>query len=389
MRPVVRVLFVMFKDVDAVQSSGSSVRPAKMLQAFRAVGCDVVLLDGAQNDLKERRKRVRRVVRRIKEGERFDLCYIEPPSGPLFCPTDLSLLKLLKTRGIPTGLFYRDAYHLFPDSHAKKSAIKEFVISKMAQRDFKIIERSCKTVYVPTLSFGRIVGFSRIKALPPGCRPCPSSQAALSNDGATVSALYVGGISKDYGIDLLLDSFKAINLETLRVKLTVVCPRGAWDCYVSSSDLRSQLPAWLTVVHASGADLDSHYASADFGIIPRLRSSYNDICFPVKLVEYLSHGLPVVATNCTETASFVRRWEVGIIAEDDTESLSSAIASLLTKGNIRKYFERKIETACEENSWKSRVMTVLTDLNPEKAKLLESSISNNAEVGKLDKWGKS
>ena len=164
------VLFVMFKDVAAVPDSGSSVRPLKMLQAFKNIGCKVTLLEGLQNDVARRHKNVRRIIDGLKEGKRYDCCYVEPPSGPLFCPTDLTLLKELKRREIPVGLFYRDAYHLFPQNFSQEGRLKEAVIRHMAHRDFKTFSRTCEVAYVPSRSFGELVGFPiPTKPLPPAC----------------------------------------------------------------------------------------------------------------------------------------------------------------------------------------------------------------------------
>ena len=356
----VKVLYVTFIDIEENPSSGSSVRPLKMLQAFRDAGCNVTVLEGQQNKVYRRHKRVSEIINQLKRGERFDICYIEPPSGPFLCPTDLKLLKQLDRCDIPVGLFYRDAYYLFPDSFSSGIHLKEALISHMMKRDRKVFSKACDIIYVPTTSFGELVDFpNKTIPLPPGCSGQGKNVLGYTSSQAT--GIYVGGISEEYGSLLLLDSFALARQKGYAVKLIFVCPKDSWSSLPSKYVAYDQ-HEWLEVVHASGDELNQYYEKADFGIIPRLRTPYNDIAFPVKLVEYLSHGLPILATNCTAVEEFVLHWHVGLITTDDVASFSGAIANFVQVQDLRGTYRNAIRDACEKNSWGQRARSVIEDL---------------------------
>ena len=355
------VLFVMFKDVAAVPDSGSSVRPLKMLQAFKNIGCKVTLLEGLQNDVARRHKNVRRIIDGLKEGKRYDCCYVEPPSGPLFCPTDLTLLKELKRREIPVGLFYRDAYHLFHQNFSQEGRLKEAVIRHMAHRDFKTFSRTCEVAYVPSRSFGELVGFPiPTKPLPPACAQS-RFEAPVARNGKGVAGVYVGAASKEYGTFLLLEAFDEANRLGSHADLTFVCPPGQWESLPEEYRKYRDKP-WLSVVQAKGNELEEHYRTADFGIMPRLRTPYNDIAAPVKMVEYISHGLPVLSTDCTECKNFVETWGIGKTVQADPDSMARGIAEFAETKSPRNAYREALLAACRENTWEKRAQTVIKDL---------------------------
>lgn len=355
-----KLLYIVFIDIDATPSSGSSVRPIKMLQAFRDINCDVTVLEGQQNRIFERHKKVTEILRRLRRGEHFDFCYIEPPSGPFLCPTDLRLLKELRKCNVPVGLFYRDAFYLFPESFSAGMLLKNRLISYMMKRDREVISKTCDIIYVPTASFGELVDFpNETRALPPGCSEFQIAEER--SPSVEITGLYVGGVSEEYGSLLLLDSFDIARKKGCAAKLIFICAEEAWGSLPDKYKKYEQSD-WLTVVHASGEKLEQYYMQADFGIIPRLKTSYNDIAFPVKLVEYISHGLPVLATSCAATEDFILHWAIGVVADDDLNSFSDAVISLAQKGNIREAYRSAIKMACEGNSWTQRACDVIEDL---------------------------
>ena len=55
---MMKLLYITFIDMNDAPSTGSSVRPLKMLEAFEALGVEVVTVSGMNNNLKARKKAV-------------------------------------------------------------------------------------------------------------------------------------------------------------------------------------------------------------------------------------------------------------------------------------------------------------------------------------------
>ena len=58
-------------------------------------------------------------------------------------------------------------------------------------------------------------------------------------------------------------------------------------------------------------------------MIPRAPGAYNDLAIPIKLMEYLAYGRPLLVTDRTETARIVRAADAGIVVGDSPDEHGS------------------------------------------------------------------
>jgi glycosyltransferase involved in cell wall biosynthesis len=340
-----KLLLITFIDF-GVMKSGSSVRPQRIYEAFKDLGYDVNLLSGLQNRKLERLRRVFKKFLEIRKNLP-DFCYVEPPSGPFFNFCDHLLLIYLKIKGVPIGLFYRDAYWLFADWWPVKGA-KAFFLRLMHRFDLFVIKRTCKVVFFPTKSMADLFDMTHKGVLPPaGFDFVTNSHPVYRN------ALYVGGVTGFYGTDILLKAFEIVN-ETLckDIQLTVVCRekemKNFFDAYIDKP--------WLKIAHASGDEqLRIFYEQCDIALYPSRRDNYMDFCMPVKLCEYLSRGLPVVCTHCKEAANFVQTCGFGVICKDTPEDLAQKVVMLYeTPMLLDELRNNAIKSLRENNLWVHR-----------------------------------
>jgi glycosyltransferase involved in cell wall biosynthesis len=341
-----KLLFISFIDFGDM-TSGSSVRPQRMYEAFRELGYEISLLSGLQNRKRERLKNVHAKYRELKKNGLPDFCYVEPPSGPFFNFCDHLMLIWLKRCGVPIGLFYRDAYWKFADWWPV-SGLKRFFLILMHRFDLFVIKRTCKIVFYPTQSMAALFEMPCKDVLPPAGADFVAPEHALYH-----RALYVGGVSKNYGTDLLLKAFEIVNeREKKNIMLTVVCRASEQSDFFTGYVGRP----WLELAHASGDEqLGPIYACSDITIYPSRRDFYMDFCMPVKLFEYLSRALPVVCTGCKEAAAFVDANGIGLVAEDNPESIAEKVIQLYeTPELIGEIRGRCIKALRGGNQWVHR-----------------------------------
>jgi glycosyltransferase involved in cell wall biosynthesis len=348
-----RLLLISFIDFGEMKS-GSSVRPQRMYDAFVKLGYDVDLLSGLQNRKRERWKRVFRKYREIRNNLP-DFCYVEPPSGPFFNLCDHLLLLYLKLKKVPIGLFYRDAYWMFADWWPVHGA-KKFFLKLMHRFDLFIFNHTCNVVFFPTQSMADLFKFKNKSVLPPA-----GADFVTAEHETAGRALYIGGVSKFYGTDIMLEAFSIIN-ERMKenIKLTVCCRESEmkdfFDGYLDKP--------WLEVVHLSGdKQLKPLYERSDVALYPSRRDFYMDFCMPVKLFEYLSRGLPVVATNCKETAQFVLKNGIGVVSEDNPEAFAAAVVSLIKDRRQLHLCRVNAKNALiRRNLWEHRAMKAAREI---------------------------
>ena len=346
------ILYITFIDFGELKS-GSSVRPQKIYQAFLQEGHEVKLLEGQQNRRAERRQKVREILSWL-DSHKPDICYVDPPSGPIFNSIDLQLLKRIHRMGVPIGLFYRDAYWKFAKWWGV-TGIKKWVLTYMHKRDLKLFGQNCDILYFPSRSMADLFHFPKQEILPPGgeihCAPHPHLYHQM---------VYVGGISERYGSSILLNAMKLLQKKHLDIRLSLVC-REAEMGYL---DKKYRDAPWLKIYHASGDDqLRPIYEKADVGILPLKRDFYMDFAIPVKTFEYMGYGLPLISTDCVETKRIIDRYECGITCKDDAESLANAIEAFYQDPNRIKVYQRNVMRAMQENKWTDRTKKVIEDLS--------------------------
>ena len=359
------LLYITFIDMDDAPSSGSSVRPQKMLEAFQQIGVEVVLLSGQNNQIKERRRNIRRIIR-ILRTKRPDYCYIEPPSGPMFCQTDIKLIKELYHKGIPIGLFYRDAYWKYPeyfmDNNASlKDRIKQKIIRSMQVRQLQVFEKCCRILYFPSNSMAKMFSVLRKDVLPPGCF-FPNGVNPKDIISEKPVFIFVGGAAINHGTLLTLDAFKRANKEQTRAKLIYICPENQWKA-MGLEEEKQKCKEWLTVLHLSGDEqLEKEYEKADVALLTAPRTAYRDFAVPIKIYEYISYLKPILVTNCTETAKIIQDNDVGWVTEDKAEEIAEQILELADNPEMIYEKKKNLFKARENNLWRVRAEKVISDL---------------------------
>jgi glycosyltransferase involved in cell wall biosynthesis len=246
--------------------------------------------------------------------------YVESSSS-LPGPADLIFLWLARSLGVPVLTYVRDAYQLFPEYYPLTSLRRR--ISRMAFLPvFRTLARVSSVVAFPSRGLARAVlgdgNWARDAALlPPGAR-LPTVPAL---DTAARAILYVGGMDHAAsGGDLLLDAMDLARERVHDLRLICVVPEGQRP--------REPYPAWLEVVRGGDREIAGLLPRVLATATPRLRSPYNDLAVPIKVVEYLGYGRPMIVTDAAETAAIVEAAGSGVVVPATTEGLADGIVSV-------------------------------------------------------------
>lgn len=339
------ILYITFVDFDNL-SSASSLRPYEIYKAFLNNGYKVTLLTGLQNRMGERWRNAFDFLRKIRKKQ-FDFCYIELPSGPIFNLCDHLLMMYIKSRKIPVGIFYRDAYWKYP-SWNTMNRFKRFIIKTMNQFDLFIFRHTCKIVYFPSDTMADLFSLHRKLSLPPACR----NDLFIDDTTLKKKVIYVGAASKKYGIDMLLEAFSMLNENRNDlIYLNLVCRET--NEYVKPY----MNEPWLKIYTGySGEKLKDIYLDSDFAVIPRKREEYTDFAVPVKLYEYISYGLPIISTNCIETAKVINSYNIGLCCDDNAQALKQSVEEMYDNYTQKiDLYKNNIKKAISENLWSTRV----------------------------------
>ena len=356
---MMRILYINY--VDGVKLlSGSSVRPAKMLKAFKDLNYEVVILSGNQFD-KNRKQKIKKIEREI-ELNKPDLCYIESPTYPIVKHSDRALIRKIHSKKIPMAYFYRDFYRKFPNQFPRKTGfighLKDYGLDLLQYLTDRVL-RNCDIVYFPSMEAAKLFDYKDKRALPPAGEDHLAEEKERTHVG-----IYVGGVVGHYDATLLLDSCQILHRQDESFKLILVCRKDEWE----QVDHPCKNVEWLEVHHASGKELEPLYRRASVAfVMPRKDIPYNEFAVSVKTFEYISYGLPVVAVNCKALSDVVEGENIGIVVKPNAADVCNAVKKILSSDETYSEFCDKIKEALlKRNLWIHRVNTIVRDLLPKK-----------------------
>lgn len=164
--------------------------------------------------------------------------------------------------------------------------------------------------------------------------------------------LYQGGLQQGRGLEKLIDTASLVpNAYFVFIgggRLTQTLTQLSRD-----RGLQDRVYFIPTV---SLADLPSYTASADIGVQPIENTCLNHYTTDSnKLFEYLTAGLPVVATNFPEIRKIVQRNEVGILVpHNDPLALAAALNALVSDAALRSKFASNARATAYRLNWEEQ-----------------------------------
>lgn len=284
----------------------------------------------------------------------LDGIYVESSSF-LPSPADVAFLALARALGIPVLTYVRDAQPLFAEYSPRGSA-KRWLSRRLFVPAFRALMAASTSVAFPSAglaaSFGRGEG---ALLLPPGS---PPPLDVPRRPGAN-TLLFVGGMRYPvHGLSILIEGVERARAAGHDVEVVCVSRPG--------EEPPLPHPAWLRVAHGGSAEITALLPGVRASITPRLRSPYNDLAVPIKVMEYLSYGRPLLVTDCTEQARIVEETRSGWVVPATGDGLADGIGQVFRADETR--LDELSEAAREGarvNSWRARAEQVLNVLSLE------------------------
>lgn len=360
----INIIFHIPWKITKPNSSGSQIRPLKMLKAFKALDFQVDIIMGSGE---ERKEQIKHIKQKIKTGTTYNFVYSESSTYPTTLAygvkdaikypfLDFRFFAFCKINKIPIGLFYRDIYWRFP-KQINKSLVKKLILKIMYQFDLIIYQKYIDILYIPSIKMSKYLGFkfSCIKQLPPGASKIyiNESRKKIQN----INVFYVGGVSNHYRIHKLL---KVIG-DFPEISLTICCREKEWQNNLYG--YKHLLKPNINIVHLSGEDLLPIYKKADVVSLFMENTTYRDFAMPVKLFEYLAYQKPIIATKGTAAGDFIEANGVGWVIPYDEKALKEILNQIKRNPEILIEKKRNISKILPRNTWKSRALQVCKDLS--------------------------
>jgi glycosyltransferase involved in cell wall biosynthesis len=200
----------------------------------------------------------------------------------------------------------------------------------------------------------------RVQVVPNGVDPGRFDVPSTRAGGDDVAVAFVGTLKPWHGLDALVDAFAALATRIPRARLVIVGDgpeRAALEDRAAAAGIASRV-TWTGAV--APEQMPSILAGVDIGVAPypRLPDFYFS---PLKVLEYMAAGLPVVASRSGSLPDLVEHGVHGLLYEpSDVDGLAAAIARLAADPPLRR---RLGELACakvrRDHTWRAVARRIL------------------------------
>lgn len=325
--------------------SAPKVRITRMREAFEEIS-DLTFL----SDTREARRKP--LLALIPQIRRFDAVYVEAATSTA-TETDLLFYHLCRKLGIPLGIYVRDAFPLY-DYRYDAKPLKHRLLKLAWHVSIHCYEREASALYFPTQGLAEHFHHPRKLLLPPGGTLVPG----VDRGAPEPRIIYVGGVSELLGSDLLMRAMERVVEDVPDAKLTFVCAPGS-DALLAPWRDRS----WLEIKHLETDALLPEMNRAAVAVIPFRQADYPAL--PVKLLDYLSYRMPVVATPWADVVAFITKHQCGHVVEASPEALAAGLVRVLRDPEEARRLSAAAAAAIEAgNTWDDRARHVLQTLLP-------------------------
>jgi glycosyltransferase involved in cell wall biosynthesis len=240
---------------------------------------------------------------------------------------DVATLRDVERRARPAVLDVHD------DPAAQLAA---FGIDPGAERGRELAERAERNraafewLLAPSPLFAELVGLPRERTItaPNGTdtttitpRPFPG-QPAIG---------FASGAAPGRGIETLVDAARQVRPThpDLRLLLWLVATGADSEAYLDALRARLGGDAWIEIRSAPYERMSDELGRATVIAIPHPPNAYLEAALPIKLMDAMAAGRPVVVTPRTVTVGVVRDAECGIVVGDTTDDLAGGLVALL------------------------------------------------------------
>lgn len=171
-------------------------------------------------------------------------------------------------------------------------------------------------------------------------------------DDRTTKLLYVGRVSREKNLHLLVDAYRRLAMQTPAVTLTIVGDGPYLETMRAETD---GLPCIFTG-RLDGEDLAAAYASSDLFVFPSTTDTFGNV-----VLEAQASGIPVIVTDQGGPAENILPDATGLVIEGGSaRALHEAMSSLVEDPQrrrqmglaARKYMENRSFEAAFDKTWK-------------------------------------
>lgn len=181
----------------------------------------------------------------------------------------------------------------------------------------------------------------------------PREPVSWPTDGP-LRVLYHGGLAPRFGVETLLRAFARLRERFPRLEVRVC----------GSGEDRDRLAALAAEIDPARIDISrdpvpferipGELAASHIGVVPTLHDHFTELLLPVKLLEYVHMGLPVVASRLPGISSYFGEQDLATFVPGDAADLAGALETLCADPGSARERAASATRRLSEIAWTSQ-----------------------------------
>jgi glycosyltransferase involved in cell wall biosynthesis len=162
---------------------------------------------------------------------------------------------------------------------------------------------------------------------------------------------FVSGAAPGRGIEVLIEAARLVrqHLPDVELKLGLAATGKHSEAYLAAIKQAVAGDSWVHISAVPYPALSQYLADTTVLAIPHPAHPYIDSAVPVKLLDSMAAGRPLVVTPRLETSRIVSDAQAGIVTASDTpDDIASALTACLEDGLGQKAFGQNARIAAEQ-----------------------------------------
>jgi glycosyltransferase involved in cell wall biosynthesis len=275
----------------------------------------------------------------------------------------LASIKVGKKLGIPVTV---DIHNIWPEELASTGHIKRnsTVFKNLMNIEQKIVENADHVIVVNDFMKNYImsnfkVDDDKLTIIPPGGEIIHQNHEKINHFRfMNKKIVYSGLVNPREHVDLFIKSIPEISKKHSNIKF-VVAEKG--ESINEIKNLCKKLSVnpdfyWFESRNKARSLLKECYVAT----LPSKNDIGRKLGTPLKLLEYMSNGLPVVANDVNSWCDIIREEKIGILTKDDPKDFAAGINSLIEDEKMYTRMQTNmINLMNKKFSWKLHVEQLL------------------------------